>query len=96
MEKLESVNRMKEMVARGSAIDFKDFPKRSDGSYVVTDKHVLHCLEEDIDKDFCDTSQMNGYGMWIWSIGKDAKGNVFAALDTRFYLHPEYECIWLR
>jgi len=34
---------------------------------------------------------------WIWSIGKRASdGAIFAALDTRFYQNPRFECVWLR
>lgn len=34
---------------------------------------------------------------WIWSIGKHKQsGDIYAAVDTRFYLNPEYRCLWLR
>ena len=34
---------------------------------------------------------------WIWSIGKrKSDGVFFASTDTRFYMHPDYECVWLR
>lgn len=34
---------------------------------------------------------------WIWSIGRrKIDGKIFAACDTRYYLNPEFECLWLR
>ena len=39
----------------------------------------------------------------VWSIGRSLrdqpgapKGAVFAALDGRFYMNPDFECLWLR
>lgn len=43
--------------------------------------------------DYCDAAN----DQWIWSIGKDIlTGEILAATDTRFYQHPQYECLWLR
>jgi hypothetical protein len=34
---------------------------------------------------------------WIWSIGKrKSDGVYFASTDTRYYMNPGYECVWLR
>jgi hypothetical protein len=34
---------------------------------------------------------------WIWSIGRRlTDGAIFAALDTRFFGNPEFQCLWLR
>ncbi len=34
---------------------------------------------------------------WIWSIGRHKRnGSLYAALDTRFYQNPDFECVWLR
>ncbi len=37
---------------------------------------------------------------WIWSIGRARSGpnagTIYAATDTRFYDHPDFECLWLR
>jgi hypothetical protein len=45
------------------------------------------------DADYCDAK----HEAWIWSIGKRlSDGQIFAAIDTRFYQHPDYECLWLR
>lgn len=45
------------------------------------------------DVDYCDASTE----AWIWSIGQRlTDGRIFASLDTRYYLNPEFECLWLR
>ena len=45
------------------------------------------------DIDYCVRSRER----WIWSIGRrKADGAIFAALDTRFYQNPAFECLWLR
>lgn len=47
----------------------------------------------DEDKDYCDAKTEQ----WVWSIGKHKEtGQVCAALDGRFYLNKDYECLWLR
>jgi len=34
---------------------------------------------------------------WIYSIGRrKSDGEIFAALDSRFYQNPEFHCLWLR
>ena len=44
-------------------------------------------------KDYCDAANEQ----WIWSIGRDVlNGEIIAAVDTRFYQHPQYTCLWLR
>ncbi len=35
-------------------------------------------------------------GTFIYSIGIDIEGNIWASSDTLFYMNPDYECIWLR
>jgi len=35
-------------------------------------------------------------GEFIYSIGIDQEGNIWAANDSRFYMSPDYECLWLR
>jgi hypothetical protein len=70
------------------------------GTYIprneaVFDSNVFELTEFDKDDklDYCD-AQTEG---WIWSIGKRrSDGKVFAAFDGRYYLHPDYECVWLR
>jgi hypothetical protein len=52
---------------------------------------VLAHYEDNID--YCDAANEQ----WIWSIGKDTRtGEIVAATDTRFYQHPQYNCLWLR
>jgi|GraSoiStandDraft_4_1057263.scaffolds.fasta_scaffold19853_10 hypothetical protein len=45
------------------------------------------------DRDYC----VGSTEQWIWSIGRrKSDGVIFAALDSRFYQNPEFECLWLR
>ena len=43
-------------------------------------------------KDYCSSS----HEAWIWSIGRRGDGAIFAARDSRFYLNPRFECLFLR
>lgn len=43
--------------------------------------------------EYCDRQNQT----WIWSIGRDPKtGRILAATDGRFYMNPDFACIWLR
>jgi hypothetical protein len=43
--------------------------------------------------DYCDAETER----WIWSIGRSLlTGSILASTDTRFYQHPEFDCLWLR
>ena len=45
------------------------------------------------DADYCVASTEQ----WIWSIGRRlSDGEIFAALDSRFYQNPDFHCLWLR
>lgn len=45
------------------------------------------------DRDYCVASSEE----WIWSIGRCRRnGSLYAALDSRFYGNPDFECVWLR
>lgn len=45
------------------------------------------------DCDYC----VGSTEQWIWSIGRRlSDGEIFAAIDTRFYQNPEFHCLWLR
>lgn len=45
------------------------------------------------DSDYC----VGSTEQWIWSIGRRlTDGEIFAAIDTRFYQNPEFHCLWLR
>lgn len=51
----------------------------------------LHKFVEDID--YCDATHEE----WIRSIGQHRyTQKIYAAVDTRFYLNPLFECLWLR
>lgn len=45
------------------------------------------------DVDYCDAVNER----WVWSIGRHKiDGKIFAAFDARFYMNPDYTCLWLR
>ncbi len=45
------------------------------------------------DADYC----VGSTEQWIYSIGRrKSDGEIFAALDSRFYQNPEFHCLWLR
>lgn len=76
---------MKQALADGTLRDLSRAPRTSDGSY------RLFQFEED--KDYCNVETE----IFIWSIGKHKEtGRILAAEDTRYYGHPEYDCLWLR
>ena len=76
--------RMEEKLAMKRAVDVSGC-KRVDDDYVITNY---------IDGvDYCDAETEE----WIWSIGRRrSDGLVIASLTTKFYQHPDFECIWLR
>jgi hypothetical protein len=45
------------------------------------------------DMDYCDTRRE----VWIWSIGRNlSDGRIVASTDTKYYLNPLWECLFLR
>lgn len=46
------------------------------------------------DHDYCDAER----DAWVWSIGREktTARRTFAALDARFYMVDDYDCLWLR
>ena len=47
----------------------------------------------DAGADYC----VGSTGQWVWSIGRRlSDGEIFAALDSRFYQNPDFKCLWLR
>lgn len=76
---------MLKMLRRGEAIDLKDAQQSEQGTLLV---------ENFVDgKDYCDSRTER----WVQSIGRSKRtGEALAAFDTRFYQHPDFECIWLR
>jgi hypothetical protein len=66
---------------------------RKIGTPVEGDPKVFELREFQEDVDYCDAQTES----WIWSIGKrKSDGKIFASLDGRFYLNPQFECLWLR
>lgn len=78
--------RMREKLDAGECIDVNTIG-RSIGSGVFVLKSYVDGV------DYCDAAN----DQWIWSIGKDLLTNeILASTDTRFYQHPQYNCLWLR
>ncbi len=47
----------------------------------------------ELDIDYCDKETE----AWIWSIGRDKQtGEIWAAVDARYYENDLFECLWLR
>ena len=69
----------------GLCIDVSKCPRTDDGSYL---------LQKYVDGvDYCDRETEE----WIWSIGRSAAdGRVLAGTDSRYYLNPNFDCLWLR
>ena len=78
--------RMREKLDLGECLDVNKI-----GRSIGHGLFILTSYEDGVD--YCDAA----HDQWIWSIGKDrATGEIVASSDTRFYQHPEYECLWLR
>lgn len=76
---------MEQKLRTGEAIDLSDKPRNEEGDYVLTD-FVR-------DADYCDAKEEK----WIWSIGRDTTtSQILASTTTKFYQHPQFECLWLR
>lgn len=77
---------MHDMVQKGIA---KDVTKV--GHEICHGLYKLDSFEDGMD--YCDPDK----NLWIWSIGKNlCSGEIFASIDTRYYGHSGFECIWLR
>lgn len=78
---------MIESITNGTCIDVTRVGTYDPGE----DVYVLATF--DYDKDYCEVEKAR----WVWSIGRRrSDGAVLAAFDSRFYLHPDYVCLWLR
>lgn len=84
---------MKRKLEKGEALDVETMlataaPEPGDlyrGTFHL-DRFVDDC-------DYC----VGSTEQWIWSIGRRlADGEIFAAIDSRFYQNPEFTCLWLR
>lgn len=83
---------MKRMLERGDAVDVEKLlalDQTQAGELAGTFR--LDRFVENVDYVVGSTEQ------WIWSIGRRiSDGEIFAAIDTRFYGNPEFRCLWLR
>lgn len=80
------MSRMDEKVKDGEAIDIASF-EREGLYYVVPPEKFAE------DSDYCDLRSNS----WVWSIGRRlSDGVILASLSEDLYLHPEYDCVWLR
>ena len=80
------MDQMQGRIQDGEALSVREIGEKvSDGLY------ELRAFFDDID--YCDPIDE----VYIWSIGISKKtGHIFAAIDSRFYENPEYDCVWLR
>lgn len=78
---------MKEALESGDCIDVTTI-----GRYDTTsDVYVLDRFIDGVD--YAESPRER----WIYSIGRNkSDGKILAAFDTRFYLNPEVDCLWLR
>lgn len=77
---------MRKEVDEGRAIDVSKIGRQVKPGLYYLGKYV------DGGYDYFDTET----GTFIWSIGIDQKGNIWASDDSTFYMNPDYECVWLR
>lgn len=77
---------MQRKLEDGDAIDVSGFPRTVEGDYILPD------YAEGMD--YCNRQTEE----WIWSIGRSKTGMpmILASTTTKFYGHPDYECLWLR
>jgi hypothetical protein len=74
------------LVERGEAIDISQYPRRSDGSFILSEfidgKHYVVLADNSIA---------------IHSIGRrKSDGVILASTDCRYGRHPDFECLWMR
>jgi hypothetical protein len=78
--------RMREKLDLGECLDVNKI-----GHSIGAGLFVLDTYQDGVD--YCDAAS----DAWIWSIGKHVTtGVIMAAIDSRFYQNPQYECLWLR
>jgi hypothetical protein len=76
---------MERMLKKGEALDV-----RKEGKEIAKGLYELRRFVEDVD--YCDAEKE----AWIWSIGKDADGKIFASTGTDFYQVEGFDCLFLR
>ncbi len=76
-------------LATGTAIDVREIGVEVEGV-----PGVFELREYRDGVDYCDAREER----WVWSIGRDTLGRVFASTDARciFLDNPNFTCIWLR
>jgi hypothetical protein len=78
--------RMQEKLDANECIDV-----RTIGREIAPGLYLLREFTEGVDYADAQTEA------WIWSIGRNhATGEIHATTSSKFYLNPEYECLWLR
>jgi hypothetical protein len=66
-------------------IDVGNFPRDGNGDF------LLPSFDPDSDCDY----RAGSYP--VWSVGKHRRCGFFvASITTRFYMHPDFQCVWLR
>lgn len=76
---------MERKLQAGECIDVGACDKTAEGDYVLT-----HFFEG---SDYADAKNE----AWVWSIGRHKEtGQIVASTSSKFYMHPDYECLWLR
>lgn len=80
------------------AIDVSKFPRTPEGDYILRPRGQTRAgriltREEVENMDLCDAQTE----AWIWSVGvENGTGRILASVESKFYQHPDFECIWLR
>lgn len=77
---------MQRKLEKGQALDVRVIGKELDPGKV----YRLYDYIDDVD--YCDAKRE----LWIWSIGKNPHGEIYAATDARYYQAEGWECLWLR
>ncbi len=82
---------MLKKLERGTCLDLSECRKTPSGDFILTDEQRATVLLKEVDLCVAVTES------WVWSVGRcKQSGQVFASLDTRFYQHPSYDCLWHR
>jgi hypothetical protein len=77
--------RMEEKLKSGDCLDV-----RKEGSSLGGGRFQLARFVEYVD--YCDAETES----WIWSIGRNESGTIFASTSAEFYQNEAFECLFLR
>lgn len=84
---------MRRKLEKGDALDVEEMLATAPPEPGDLYRGTFHLDRFVDDADYCVASTEQ----WIWSIGRrKSDGEIFAALDSRFYNHPDFNCLWLR